>query len=144
MNARARAMTFVTAFVPCLLTSASAAPPDEPLDPEKAFPATAQVRAGGLEVRFRIRDGYYLYRDRFSVETVPGIELSPPELPAGIAKDDPFVGPATILLGSAEVRWPFARPAGSGTYRVKVTAQGCAAERVCYAPFTQTLRVRIP
>jgi hypothetical protein len=31
-----------------------------------------------------------------------------------------------------------------GRYRVKITAQGCAEERICYSPFPQEVVVNIP
>jgi thiol:disulfide interchange protein DsbD len=120
--------------------------PEEPLDPEKAFPASARAVPGtGVEINFRILDGYYLYRDRFRVSVEPaGLPLGAIVAPAGERKDDPFIGPTEILKRSARVQVPFTGSAKPGSYLLKVTAQGCAEDRVCYAPFTQLLRVSIP
>ncbi len=120
--------------------------PGEPLDPEKAFPASARAVPGsGFEIDFRILDGYYLYRDRFRVSVEPAsLPVGAIVTPAGERKDDPFIGPAEILRRSARVRVPFTGSAKPGSYVLKVTAQGCAEDRVCYAPFTQVLRVSIP
>ncbi len=62
----------------------------------------------------------------------------------GEAKDDPFIGRTEILRGSATLRLPFIGGARPGAYRVSVTAQGCAEDKVCYAPFAQVVRVSLP
>ena len=127
--------------------ASAATPADEPLEPEQAFPATARVvKAAGRErvhVSFRIADGYYLYRDRFKV-AADGLALGKPSLPPGVAKNDPFVGRSRIFRRGVTLRIPFAGPPKPGHYVVKVTAQGCAEERLCYAPFTQDVALRIP
>ena len=46
----------------------AAAQPDL-LEPEKAFRFSARVLDGSnIEVRYQIADGYYLYRERFSLD----------------------------------------------------------------------------
>ena len=144
-------MTYITyPFSLCLAmallpAAALGAPPaGEPLDPEKAFPVTARLAAGGVDLAFRIVEGYYLYADRFRVEADPGLPVGAAQIPKGEPKDDPFIGRTEVLRHSATVRLPITGPAKPGTYAVKVTAQGCAEEKVCYAPFTQVVRVRVP
>ena len=61
----------------CLFFAAThaAGPPDEPLDPEKAFRLSVAIAtdAAGLNLRYAILDGYYMYRNRFKLEVVtPG------------------------------------------------------------------------
>ena len=117
----------------------------EPLEPERAFRLSARPAADreSIELHFSIEDGYYLYRDRFKVEAA-GLPAGALVVPDGIEKDDPFVGRARILTRSVALRLPLTASVKAGTYRVRVTAQGCAEERVCYAPFTQTVVVRWP
>ena len=46
----------------------------ELLPPEVAFKFSAQaLDANTLEVRYRIADGYYLYRNKFKFEAEPGL-----------------------------------------------------------------------
>jgi len=129
--------------------SVAAALTDEPLEPEKAFVLSATlVKAGGatpsaIDLRFRIEKGYYLYRDRFKVEA-PGLDVAAPRIPKGIEKDDPFVGRSHILKGSATLRVPLRGAPRNGEYELRVTAQGCAEDRICYAPFTQSVRITLP
>lgn len=128
----------------CLPGAATAVETGEPLDPEKAFPATATAGAEGIAIDFRIARGYYLYKDRFRVETLPPrLPVSAPTLPVGTPVDDPFLGRTEIVLDTARLTLPFTATVAPGTYRLKVTAQGCAKDRICYAPFTQVLTVRV-
>ena len=134
-----------------LAAPALAAFPGEPLDPDKAFPAFAALApapAGsphpGVNVSFQIVDGYYLYKERFRISVEGGLALGEPRLPRGEVKDDPFVGRTEILHRFAVVHWPFASPPKPGDYVLKVTAQGCLTDKVCYAPFTQDLKLRVP
>jgi thiol:disulfide interchange protein DsbD len=143
-------MTCVTrAIAPWLAlatTLACAAPiAGEPLEPEKAFPVTATLAPGGIDLGFTIADGYYLYGDRFRVDVVPpGLPLGRIRIPRGEAKDDPFLGKTEILRHRALLHLPFTAKAPPGTYALRVTAQGCAEDRVCYSPFTQVVRVSVP
>jgi thioredoxin:protein disulfide reductase len=150
MTLRALAMTCITrtafpllAFVTGL---AFAAPPTgDPLDPEKAFPVSAFPSPKGIDLGFTIAEGYYLYGDRFRVDVdPPGLPSGPLQVPKGEVKDDPFVGRAVILRRQAFLHLPFASAPAPGTYTLKVTAQGCAEDKVCYAPFTQAVRVTLP
>ena len=131
--------------VVALTAAASSHISAEPLEPEKAFRLSARPAADreGIELNFSIEEGYYLYRDRFKVEAI-GLPAGALVIPEGTEKDDPFVGRARILTRSAALRLPLIASVKAGTYRVRVTAQGCAEERVCYAPFTQTVTVRWP
>jgi thiol:disulfide interchange protein DsbD len=130
----------------------AAAVPGEPLDPEQAFPAFAALTAAasgaphtGVDVSFRIAEGYYLYRDKFRIAVEgPGLALGDPRLPPGEAKDDPFMGRTEILHRYAVIQWPFKGEVRPGEYVLKVTAQGCLTDKVCYAPFTQSLKIKVP
>ncbi len=142
-------MTYITmagAVLVTLVTNVLAADPDEPLEPEKAFALSVRLAPAAdpaIHLKFAIADGHYLYRDRFKVE-VAGLPTGAPEIPSGIRKDDPFVGPTVILKGEAVLRVPFVGTPRAGRHVVKVTAQGCAEDRLCYAPFTQSASITIP
>jgi thiol:disulfide interchange protein DsbD len=122
---------------------------DEPLEPERAFPLEARLVSDGtgaprvIELRFTIRDGYYLYGDRFRVES-PGLPVGRLAVPDGAVKDDPFVGKTRILRGAASLRLPLQSRPAPGDYVLVVTAQGCAENRICYAPFTQSAHLTFP
>lgn len=122
---------------------------DEPLEPEKAFPLSARVvkdpraKAVAIDLRLGVHPGYYLYRDRFKIQA-PGLATGPIALPQGVAKEDPFVGRSRVFKSPVTLRLPLQVLPASGRYEVTVTAQGCAEDRVCYAPFAQTVLVSIP
>lgn len=144
------------AFLAALLAGAAAAAPpasDEPLDPDKAFVPTARLVAGGpgnerhgIDVEYRIEPGYYLYRNRLRFELLPAtVLIGPPEMPPGIEVDDPFLGKSAIFRDRVTIHLPFAvSVAKPGRYRVRITAQGCAEERLCYSAFPQEVVVNIP
>jgi thiol:disulfide interchange protein DsbD len=122
---------------------AAAIPADEPLEPELAFPLVAGKVAAGVELRFNVREGYYLYANRFRVEA-PGFPEVRLRIPDGIDKDDAFVGRSRILKGDVTLLLTLPASISPGEYEIHVTAQGCAEQRVCYAPFTQSAMVRLP
>jgi thiol:disulfide interchange protein DsbD len=142
------------------LASATCAAPaltDEPLEPDKAFRPDARLVAGepssshgsrrhGIDIDYDIAPGYYLYRNRLRFEVSPPKLLTgPPELPPGIEVDDPFIGKSAIFRERVTIHLPFVTSvAAPGRYKIKITAQGCAEERICYAPFPQEVVVNIP
>lgn len=141
----------------CLAGAAIAAPAgsDDPLEPDQAFRPSARLVAGdamagpgrhGIDIEYRIAPGYYLYRSRLKFElSPPTLLVGAPELPAGIEVDDPFLGKSAIFRESVTIHLPFAvSVARPGRYKVRITAQGCAEDRVCYSPFPQEVVVNIP
>lgn len=134
-----------------------ASPTDEPLEPDRAFRPDARLVAGepgaaggterhGIDIEYTIAPGYYLYRSRLRFEVVPPTLLvGKPELPPGIEVDDPFIGKSFIYRDRVTIHLPFAvgvvRP---GRYTVRITAQGCAEDRICYSPFPQAVTVNVP
>jgi thioredoxin:protein disulfide reductase len=145
-----RVAAFCLAFA--LGAPAVAAAPADPVEPDRAFRPSATLQMGtgssaqGIEVSYRILSGYYLYRDRIRFEvTPPWLRLLAPEFPPGEERDDPFVGKSRIFRDQVSILLPFGvSPAKPGQYQVRITAQGCAEERLCYAPFVQELMVNIP
>ncbi|MBL0142077.1 MAG: protein-disulfide reductase DsbD N-terminal domain-containing protein [Betaproteobacteria bacterium] len=151
-------------FIPILalviMTGAAGAAPsltDEPLDPDKAFRPQARLVAGepapgagmerhGIDIEYRIAPGYYLYRSRLRFEVSPPTLLTgPAELPPGIEVDDQFLGKSAIFRESVTIHLPFVvSVVKAGRYRIRITAQGCAEERICYSPFHQEVELNIP
>jgi len=125
-------------FVVLLLACAAAAAQffkrtDELLEPEKAFRFSAAAVDGGVEVRFAIADGYYMYRDkfRFAASGNPAVRLSEPEFPPGARHKDEFFGEVETYRKQVRIRIP---AEGEGRFELKVTSQGCADVGVCYVP----------
>ena len=130
-------------FVLFSAASALAASPNELLEPEKAFRITARaLDERSVEVQFRIADGYYMYRDRFSFATAAGQPLGEAEIPRGKIKEDQFFGKSEIFRDLVKIRVPVSpEEAAKGSVNLKVTSQGCSDKGVCYTPLEQTVRV---
>lgn len=153
-------MNRVTATLAAMLVASAvqAAPATggEPLDPDQAFRPTARLVAGepsanatarhGIDIEYHIAPGYYLYRDRMRFEVTPATLLvGAPEFPPGTEVEDPFIGKSVIYRDRLVVHLPFAvSVARAGRYKVRIVAQGCAEDRICYSPFPQELVVNIP
>ncbi|MBZ4040579.1 protein-disulfide reductase DsbD [Novilysobacter selenitireducens] len=123
-------------------TAAVAVDEDDLLPVDEAFVLSA--RAAGperIEVRWRIADGYYLYRHRTSV-TASGFNAAALQLPPGKAYKDEFFGDVETYRGQL-VATLAGQPTGArATLTVKY--QGCADAGVCYPPQTRTLDVALP
>ena len=97
------------------------------LEPEKAFRISARaLDRRAVEIEFRIAEGYYMYRDRFSFATESGRRLADVEIPRGKLKEDQFFGTTETFRHLVRMRVPvFAEDAAKGTVTLRVTSQGC-------------------
>lgn len=118
----------------------------ELLEPEKAFRIAARaLDERNVEVEFKIADGYYLYRDRFSFATESGKPLVEVEIPRGTVKEDQFFGKTETFRHLVRMRVPVSpEDAAKGSVNLKVTSQGCSDKGVCYTPLEQLVRVSLP
>ncbi len=116
------------------------------LAPEKAFAMTVrQVSPEVLLITFDIARGYYMYRERFELES-PDIALDIAEisLPPGEVKFDPtFEKNMALFFGRVEfalplpTQWPSPDPAALLT--IKIISQGCADAGICYPPMASAI-----
>ena len=120
--------------------------PQELLEPEKAFRVSARaLDERSVEVEFKIADGYYMYRDRFSFATESGKPLAEVEIPRGKIKEDQFFGKQETFRDLVRIRVPVSpEDAAKGAVSLKVTSQGCSDKGVCYVPLQQMVRVSLP
>lgn len=111
------------------------------LDPAVAFRLNHAVVAGNLELTFEIAPGYYLYRDKMTLESAdPAISLGDLQRPAGEMKDDPEFGPVAIYRDDVTLRAPFGAAAGSSApLALTVGYQGCAEDGICYPPIKRAI-----
>jgi thiol:disulfide interchange protein DsbD len=118
----------------------------ELLEPEKAFRLSARaLDERNVEVEFKIADGYYMYRDRFSFATESGKPLAEVEIPRGKLKEDQFFGKTETFREAVRIRVPVSpEDAAKGSVNLKVTSQGCSDKGVCYVPLEQMVRVSLP
>src|SRR6267142_6743792 len=117
---------------------------DELLEPDKAFRFSAlALDSGTVEIRYRIADGYYLYRERFrfAVEP-PSVTLGSPQFPEGQIHEDKFFGKQVTYRREVRILLPLAA-AGADQVKLSVTSQGCADIGVCYVPQVQSADLRL-
>ncbi len=124
-----------------LLVLPAAAADDDFLDPDQAFAFSARVLdARTIEARWRIADGYFMYREKVSFAADNGVVLGAPELPRGKIKFDAnFDKEVETHRDALIVRIPVA--AGGGTFTLTAHSQGCADRGLCYPPQTQTAQL---
>jgi thiol:disulfide interchange protein DsbD len=118
---------------------------DDLLPPEEAFRFSARgLGPEGVEVRFQIADGYYMYREKFRFSSrTDGVTVGPAVLPAGKMKDDETFGRVETYRGGVAIRLPVRAPASRSEFVLEAVSQGCADAGLCYVPQKQTARLQL-
>jgi thiol:disulfide interchange protein DsbD len=127
------------------LTLPAAALQQELLEPEKAFQFEARVvDPTAIEVRYRIADGYYLYRDKFKFEMQPAdAAAGAPRIPPGKVKEDPYFGKVETYRGEVRIVLPVRAGETAVPLKLVATSQGCADMGVCYVPQEHRAELRL-
>ena len=119
------------------------------LPPTEAFrPSVEATDSNQIRIRFDIQPGYYLYRDKLSVEPTgllpADVKVVPGSLPTGIQKDDPNFGMTEIYQDPID--WPVQINGGPRPFNLTVSVryQGCASQGICYPPEVALLVVSMP
>ena len=135
--------------VACLLLMAWVAPPayaaidpDDVLPVDQAFRLDASAGGDGVAVRWRIADGYYLYRHRIDVRSDAGFDAGALRLPKGTIKTDEFFGRVETYRKVLTATLP-GTPAAARTV-LTVKYQGCADAGICYPPQMRRITVALP
>ena len=134
-------------FLASLLAPAASAAitQDDLLPVDEAFVLTATAPAPDrIEIRWKITDGYYLYRHRTGVEADVGFAAQPLQLPKGKAYRDEFFGDVETYRGELVATLPGRPASGTDSVSLKIKYQGCADAGICYPPQTRTLKVALP
>jgi thiol:disulfide interchange protein DsbD len=123
----------------CFVSPTHAA--DDFLDPSVAFKFSATERPGEIDVRYKVADGYYMYRERFAFAVKSGTAtLGDPQLPAGkVHFDQTFNKDVETYRGELVIRIPVKQ--ASGPFDIAVTGQGCADQGICYPPMERVYHV---
>ena len=108
---------------------------------EQAYQVSVRVEQNQLLLDWSIRDGYYLYRDRFKFNAVDAnSQLSRPIFTAGKVKwDEYFEAELEVYYRQTTVILPFQTDAEQ--LEIQMESQGCADAGLCYPPFKQWLTV---
>jgi thiol:disulfide interchange protein DsbD len=127
------------ALLLCSISPGHAA--DDFLDPAVAFKFSASEKLGEIDVRYKVADGYYMYRERFAFAVKNGAAtLGEPQLPAGkVHFDQTFNKDVETYRGELVIRIPVKQ--ASGPFDIAVTSQGCADQGICYPPMERVYRV---
>jgi thiol:disulfide interchange protein DsbD len=114
---------------------------DDFLDPAVAFKFSASEKPGEIEVRYKVADGYYMYRERFAFAVKNGsATLGEAQLPVGkVHFDQTFNKDVETYRGELVIRIPVKQ--ASGPFDIAVTSQGCADQGICYPPMERVYRV---
>ena len=114
----------------------------EILTVDQAFVLSAELAGDGfLVATWRMRDGYYLYRHRFSFSGEEGA-LGTPIIPDGKSRTDEFFGDVEVYYGEVTVRVPVLRQ-NNGDMEVVIGYQGCADFGFCYPPEEKRFRFTV-
>ncbi|MCU9955356.1 protein-disulfide reductase DsbD [Burkholderia sp. BKH01] len=141
---RVRALRFLAVLLSLVLVLGGlsvARAADDFLDPSVAFKFSASESPGQVDVRFKVANGYYLYRERFAFAVKSGqATLGEPQLPAGHVKfDQTFQKNVETYRDEVVVHVPVKQ--ASGPFQLAVTSQGCADEGICYPPAEHVVKV---
>lgn len=128
---------FASLMMALWLTAGVAEP--EFLPPEQAFRFSARmIEPSTVEVRFKIADQYYLYRERFAFRA-EGAQLGVPVIPAGKIKfDENFGKELEVYRNEVIIRLPVT---ATGPFTLTVGSQGCADRGLCYPPTEQVVNL---
>ena len=111
---------------------------------DEVFVLSAQATAPDrIEVRWRIADGYYLYRHRTSVKADAAFAGAKLALPGGKKYRDEFFGDVETYRKDLLGTLTGSPAAGATSTTLTVKYQGCADAGVCYPPQTRTLKVAL-
>jgi len=104
---------------------------------EQAFQISADLDENQLYVRWKIADGYYLYKKRFNF-SVEGATMGEPVYPVGEMKyDEFFEEELEVFHHFVEIHIPLTKM--SSKIVLSAGSQGCAEDGLCYTPIVETL-----
>ena len=146
MPASIRRLLGVLALLPLFASPPAAAIDESDLLPvDEAYVLSAEATApDAVRIRWKIADGYYLYRHRTKVQPADAaVRAGALQLPRGEPHEDEFFGKTETYRRELVAVLPGIAGAGR-TVALKVKYQGCADAGVCYPPQTRTLTVTLP
>ena len=113
------------------------------LPPEQVFRYSVDADANQVHLHFDIRDGYYLYKERFGFDSgTPDVAVRPAVFPKGEVHKDEYFGEQEIYRGKFVVSLPYTRTGNAKELKLKLKLQGCADFGLCYPPASRCPRGR--
>jgi thioredoxin:protein disulfide reductase len=131
----------LSCFVLLVCATVPAHADDDFLDPVVAFKFSASEQPGEVDVRYKVADGYYMYRERFAFAVKNGVAtLGDPQIPPGkVHFDQTFNKNVETYRGEVVIRIPVKQ--ASAPFDLAVTSQGCADKGICYPPMERIFHV---
>lgn len=112
-----------------------------PLPIEQAFELSAhQNSKQEVVLQWKIAPGYYLYRDRVSVNIMPANKVATFSLPPGLPKQDEFLGKYEIYKKTLSIPVKIEKT-NTGEATLLVKYQGCASDGFCYPPVAKEIKI---
>ncbi len=108
---------------------------------EQAYRLNIVATEQGLQLQWRITDGYFLYRHGFKAAVDGRDMLAEARLPSGIVKQDELFGEVEIYHQQMVVDLPIG---ADSPFVLDVQSQGCSEEGLCYPPYKQRFEVNWP
>ncbi|WP_029686519.1 protein-disulfide reductase DsbD [Tatumella saanichensis] len=105
---------------------------------DQAFGFDFNQNGSSLVLKWTIKPGYYLYRQKIAV-TPDNVALGPITMPVGKDHQDEFFGKSQIY--TTDIQIPVTLKNAGPNASVKVSYQGCAAAGFCYPPETRVVPV---
>ena len=119
-----------------------------PLPPEQAFVFEAIAQSPTeILARWTMPKGYYLYRDKSSVQLADsaGVSLGKPQWPQGVSHSDEHFGTVAVYFDQVELPIPLHRERGDAqTIKVHAEYQGCKENGICYPVMQHDVAVTLP
>lgn len=114
---------------------------DGPVDVEQAFVFDyEQPTPGQLKLIWRVKDGYYLYRDKIQLSESDQLTESARQYSPSKPKDDPLFGQVEVYYNQALVDINFLSSSDKAVdEQLTVTYQGCWDGGICYPPVTKKI-----
>lgn len=103
---------------------------------DQAFGFDFSLQGHQLTLSWKVKDGYYLYRQQFHISSQHA-QLAPVTLPPGQPHEDEFYGKSEIY--PQDVQLPITLRQADAGATLSVTYQGCAAAGFCYPPETRSV-----
>ncbi|MFV0574754.1 MAG: protein-disulfide reductase DsbD [Vibrio sp.] len=105
---------------------------------DQAFPFNFTQQGDKVVLDWQVKDGYYLYRERFSFQA-KNAEIGEANIPEGTYHKDEFFGEVHIFTDPVSVEVPIKQVGEKGELIVQY--QGCATTGFCYPPETRVVPI---
>ena len=139
MNRIIHLLFFLVSF--SFMQSSWALSPEDLLPAEQAFVSSSKIDNDSIILSWKIADGYYLYRDKFSFKVKDSaVNLGMPQFPLGKIKHDLYFGDVEIYRKHVSIRIPVSTTQ-TEPFLLAIKTQGCADVGVCYPPMKTELTI---